>query len=112
MDITTEIDQKLQNATLKQLQALLLFATTKEIVVNSDDISKSTSTAEPKALAGLVSSLAKIITSKGSLLLRIGRIPNEGTRWRLNEEVISQKELSELLEKYYLDKSGLKWADK
>lgn len=112
MDIRIEIDQKLQNATLRQLQALLLFASTAEIVVTSEDISKSTSTAEPKALAGLVSSLAKIKTSKGQLLLRIGRIPGEGTRWRLNEEVISKKELNNLLEKYYLSKSGLKWAGK
>lgn len=112
MDIKTEIDQKLQNATLKQLQALLLFAATSEIVVTSEWISKSTSTSEPKALAGLVSSLAKIKTSKGPLLLRIGRIPGEGTRWRLNEDVISKKELNEVLEKYYLDKSGLKWSEK
>lgn len=111
MDIKEELENKFRNTTLRQLEALLLFASSPSVVVTTSEISQSTSTVDPQALAGLVSSLAKIKTSKGPLLLKIGRTSEEGSRWRINEQVISRKELSEILEKYALEKNGIERID-
>lgn len=105
MDSKLELEQKLRNCTLAQLQTLLLFATTKELVVTTSEIGDSTSTIDPKALAGLVSSVSKIRINNEPLILKIGRIPGEGTRYRLNDDVISRSQLADILEKFYIEKS-------
>jgi hypothetical protein len=52
-----------------------------------------------KAAGGILSSLAKIKTENGSLILAAGRNTNtnEGLRWILNPKVITRIELREVL---------------
>jgi hypothetical protein len=97
MDFKSQLKQRLSNATLRQLEALWLFANSKDVIVTSSQISDSTSTAMQEGLAGLISSISKMQTEKGPLILRAGRVPGEGTRWRLNEDIITQAELADLL---------------
>lgn len=97
MDIRSQLKERFRNTTLRQLEALWLFANSKSIIVTSSEIGEATSTPVQEGQAGLISSLSKIKTEKGPLLLKAGRIPGEGTRWTLNQQVITRDELAEIL---------------
>lgn len=97
MDIKNQLRERFRNTTLRQLEALWLFANSKSVIVTSSEIGKATHTAVQEEQAGLISSLSKIRTEKGSLILKAGRVPGEGTRWTLNQQVITRDELAEIL---------------
>lgn len=102
MDIATE--DIIRRLSIKQLEALAGFITTGERTgeyISVEKVFASIHTAENdnkiKAVGGVISSLAKIKTKNGPLILPAGRSEKEGMRWVLNKKVITREELRDIL---------------
>lgn len=102
MDITVE--DTIRRLSIKQLEALAVFIPTGEKTgeyISVEKVFNSIHTAENdnkvKAVGGVISSLAKIKTKNGPLILPAGKSEQEGMRWVLNKKVITREELREIL---------------
>lgn len=102
----SNIEEKLRRLSVKQLEALATFIPTGEQTGDFTTVSRvsnSIHTADDenkdRAAGGILSSLAKIKTENGPLILAAGRDTesNDGLRWILNPKVISRDELREVL---------------
>lgn len=98
------IEQKLYRLSPNQLRALQILARSSDGIVESTQTGKSIKV-HGKALGGVFSSLSRQIIQGKHLVLPWGKAENgRGLRWRLNEELISRKEVlqivSELLVSY------------
>lgn len=96
MTAMEEIEKRLRKMTIPQLEALKMIAESELGISTTKEIGDTTSTASYR-LGAIITSLLKVKTNKGSLLLPAGRDPDGGMRWQLNEEVISREGLKRIL---------------
>lgn len=92
----TELEKRLRTMTLPQLQALQLIAKSPDGISTTKELSDTTQTAS-YTLGAFITSLLKIKTEKGRLLLPAGRDIDAGMRWKINENVMRRRDLQKLL---------------
>jgi len=99
-----QVEDILRRLSVKQLEALTTFipdGKSSEAYLSVEKASQSIHTADDenktRAVGGVISSLAKIRTEYGPLILPAGKSDKEGMRWTLNQKVITRKELREIL---------------
>jgi len=100
------IEDILRRLSLKQLEALAVFIPTGERASTHMSIETASNTIHTavndnikrkKAIGGVISTLCKIETPYGKLILPAAWTKEEGMRWTLNEKVINRQELKEIL---------------
>lgn len=103
-----DIILKIRKCSLEQLDALRVFTLYDPPIVTTKTISESTSTSD-QSLGGVISSLSRIKSETGVALIEPAGSGEDGTRWRLNETLITKDELEKLVEE--LLGEGLTWAE-
>lgn len=110
-DIKINIEEIVRRLSIKQLEALSTFIPSGERTGEYLSVEKASNTIhtaedvnKDKVVGGIISSLAKITTINGALILPAGKSEEEGMRWVLNRKVISREELKDIL----LEIPGLK----
>ena len=98
------VEMKLHRMSPSQLKALFLLANSQGGIISSTESGRKLGI-EGKSLAGVFSSLSRQHIGKQYFILPWGKAENgRGLRWKLNEKVISQKDLlknvSEVLRTY------------
>ncbi len=98
------IEEIIRRLSHRQLEVLLTFIPSGERTGDYTTVgraSKSVHTAEnvdtDKTIGGIFSSISRIATMNGPLILPVGRSEDEGMRWILNTKVISRDELKDIL---------------
>lgn len=98
------IEDTLRRLSVKQLEALTTFIPTgnrEDTYLSVEKASQSIHTTDDsnktKSVGGIISSLAKIKTEYGPLILPAGKSDTEGMRWTLNKKVITREQLREIL---------------
>ncbi len=105
-----DIRTRIKKCTLEQLSALRAFTLHDPPIITTKIVSEATSTTDdPKAMGGIISSLARIKTDQGNLIEPSSRNREEGILWRLNENVIPRKELAELVDQIMTEVQKIKW---
>lgn len=99
-----QIEEIIRRLSIKQLQALSTFIPSGERTGEYLSVEKASNTVytaedvnKDKVVGGIISSLAKIVTVNGALILPAGKSEEEGMRWVLNKKVISKEELKNIL---------------
>lgn len=98
-----QLQDKLSLLKIDLLSFLYTLATTDSIALELNEISDSTSTAEPD-LIGIISTLRRMKFNDESLIAPAGRDSDGRLRWKINETIVSKKELAQFLEEEILGK--------
>lgn len=101
--IDKTIEERIRKSDRRQLLVLKVFADSITGIAYTKEmkeplygvVSNSESTAE-QTIGGVISSVITMRGKEGTLLLSMGR-DRSNARWKLNERVITRKELKELL---------------
>lgn len=103
-----EFKNRLRLLKVDILRFLLTLSLTKSFALELDEISKSTSTSEPE-LKGIIGTLRRTKIKDKSLIIPAGRDAEGRIRWKIDEGVVSKKELAEFLENEILGKDSITW---
>lgn len=104
--ISEELKNQLRYLKLEILSFLLTLATTDRIALDLSELSTSTSTAEPN-LKGIIGTLRRMKVKDGKPLIQpAGRDSQGRLTWKIDETVVSKKDLANFLENEILGKGG------
>lgn len=101
-----QLQDKLRFFKLDLLSFLHVLATSDFIALELNEISASTHTSEAD-LRGVISTLRRMKINGASLILPAGRDESGRLRWKIDESVVSKKELAKFLEDEILGKQGI-----
>lgn len=91
-----EVETLIRSLEIPQLQVLMILANSKNGVSSNHEISTTTSTASA-TLGALLTPLRRRRVNGETLILPAGVDPDKGTRWQINEKLISIEDLKVLL---------------
>jgi len=101
-----ELQEKLRLYKISLLYILHTLAVSEFFALELDKISESTHTAE-EDLKGGISALRRIKIGQEFLIMPAGRDEQGRIRWKINENLVSKKDLAKFLEEEILGKEGL-----
>ncbi|OGH14022.1 MAG: hypothetical protein A3H50_00985 [Candidatus Levybacteria bacterium RIFCSPLOWO2_02_FULL_37_10] len=97
------LQEKLRLLKVDVLSILHILAVTDSIALELNEISDSTSTSESD-LRGIISTLRRMKVGEESFITPAGRDSDGRLRWKINEAIVSKKELAIFLEEEILGK--------
>lgn len=92
----SEVESLIRSLEVPQLEVLLLLANSENGVSSNHEIASTTYTASA-TLGALLTPLRRRKINGETLIIPAGIDPGMGTRWQINEKLISIEELRELL---------------
>ncbi len=88
-----QLQDRLRLLKVDLLSFLHALAVTDSVALELDEISQSTSTAEPE-LKGKISTLRRMRFNDESIIVPAGRDDEGRLRWRINETVVNKRDLA------------------
>ena len=91
-----EVESLVRSLELPQLEVLQILVNARNGVSSNQEISSTTSTATA-TLGALLTPLRRRKVGSESLIIPAGKDPDKGTRWQINEKLVSIEDLKILL---------------
>lgn len=100
--VNPEVESLIRSLELPQLEVLQILVNAKNGVSSNQEISSTTSTVTA-TLGALLTPLRRRKVGSESLIVPAGKDPDKGTRWQINEKLVSVDDLKILLVSMKLD---------
>lgn len=100
--MNSEVETVIRSLELPQLEVLQILANARNGVSSNQEISSTTQTAST-ILGSLLTPLRRRKINGQTLIIPAGKDPDKGTRWQINEKLVSIDDLRELLVSMRID---------